>query len=391
MRSRSTWKNIDILTVLIMLLISILSLFIIRSATKPLLPPGSQLYFVHRQMVWIIVGLIAIGVITAIPYDKFRLFSPYLYWGSVLLLTYVLVKGHSALGAQRWINVGPFQLQPSEFAKIAIVVTLATHLSQKPNLTRWRDLISPGLHVLLPMLLILKQPDLGTTLVFVAITAGMLFMAGASWWKLVLIFPGGLLTVIVWVYLHYHFHIPIPMHQYQLNRLIVFLNPNKAPLGAGFNEIQSRIAVGSGGLLGTGVFTAHFNQLSFLPESYTDFIFAVVAEELGFVGSIALLFVYLLLLARGMYIANQAKDRYGQLLAVGVVSMFAFHVIESAGMVSGVMPVAGVPLPFMSYGGSAFLTDSAGIGILLNVYMRRREASYNRTPPVTQVVYGKTT
>lgn len=155
--------------------------------------------------------------------------------------------------------------------------------------------------------------------------------------------------------------------------------------------IQSRIAVGSGGLFGTGIFTAHFNQLSFLPESYTDFIFAVVAEELGFVGSMALLLVYLLLLARGIYIANQAKDRYGMLLATGVVSMFAFHVIESAGMVSGIMPVAGVPLPFMSYGGSAFLADSAGIGILLNVYMRRHDLSYNRSAPVTQVVYSKNT
>ncbi|SMC02613.1 rod shape determining protein RodA [Sulfobacillus thermosulfidooxidans DSM 9293] len=391
MHSKSIWKNIDILTVLIVLLISGLSLFVIGSATKPLLSPGSQLYFVHRQLAWIFLGLLTMAIVAWVPYEKFRVISPYLYWTSVLLLAFVLVKGHTALGAQRWINVGPFQLQPSEFAKIAIVITLATHLSQKQRLTHWKDFISPGLHVLLPMLLVLKQPDLGTTLVFVAITAGMLFMAGASWWKLVIIFPGGLLIVILWIYLHYRFHIPIPMHQYQLNRLIIFLNPNKDPLGAGFNVIQSRIAVGSGGLFGTGIFTAHFNQLSFLPESYTDFIFAVVAEELGFVGSMALLLVYLLLLARGIYIANQAKDRYGMLLATGVVSMFAFHVIESAGMVSGIMPVAGVPLPFMSYGGSAFLADSAGIGILLNVYMRRHDLSYNRSAPVTQVVYSKNT
>ncbi len=385
MRAKSVWKNVDILTILIMLLLSVLSLFIIGSATKPLLPAGSQLYFVHRQMAWIILGLITIVIVSLIPYEKFRILSPYLYWGSVLLLAFVLVKGHTALGAQRWINVGPFQLQPSEFAQVAVIVTLATHLSQKERITRWRDFISPGLHVLLPMLLILKQPDLGTTLVFVAITAGMLFMT-SSFWKWVIIFPIGFLTVVLWVYLHFQFHIPIPMHQYQLNRLLVFINPQRAPLGAGFNEIQSRIAVGSGGLLGTGIFTAHFNQLSFLPESYTDFIYAVVGEELGFVGSAALLLVYLLLLARGMYIANRAKDRYGMLLAAGVVSMFAFQVIESAGMVSGIMPVAGIPLPFMTYGGSAFITDAAAIGILINVYMRRSDPSYKRTASVTQVV-----
>ncbi|AUW93164.1 rod shape-determining protein RodA [Sulfobacillus sp. hq2] len=390
MRSGSVWKNIDYLVIAIVLLISGLSLFVIGSATKPLLPASAQLYYVHRQMIWIGLGLVTMTIVAWYPYERFRQLSPYLYWIAVALLAFVLIKGHSALGAQRWIQIGPFQLQPSEFAKVAVVVAFATHLDKKPQLKRWRDLVSPGLLLLLPMLLILKQPDLGTALVFVAIAAGMLLMAGASWWKLLIIFPGGLLAVILWIYIHYRFHVWIPMHQYQLDRLIIFLNPNKDPLGAGFNVIQSRIAVGSGGLLGTGIFTAHSNQLSFLPESYTDFIFAVIAEEVGFVGSMALLAVYLLLLARGLFIAVHAKDRYGMLLASGVVSMFAFHVIESAGMVSGIMPVAGVPLPFMSYGGSALLADSVGVGILLNVYLRRRPLSYANTANAsTRVVMGK--
>ncbi len=391
MHPNQVWKNIDYLVLIIVLLMSGLSLFVIGSATKPLLPAGSQLYFVHRQMVWVALGLVTMAAVAWLPYERFKALSPYLYWGAVALLAYVLLKGHSALGAQRWIQVGPFQLQPSEFAKIALVVAFATHLDKKTQLNRWRDLVSPGLLLLLPMLLILKQPDLGTALVFVAIAGGMLLMAGASWWKLLIVFPGGLVAVVAWIYLHYHFHVWIPMHQYQLNRLIIFLNPNKDPLGAGFNVIQSRIAVGSGGLFGTGIFTAHSNQLSYLPESYTDFIFAVIAEEVGFVGSMALLAVYLLLLARGLFIAVHAKDRYGMLLAAGVVSMFAFHVIESAGMVSGIMPVAGVPLPFMSYGGSALLADSVGVGILLNVYLRRKPLSYGRAAAGTRVVISKNT
>lgn len=382
-------RNLDYISLALMYLLAGLSLFLIASATKTIAPSADPLYFVKRQVIWIVLGTLVIFAVVKIPYPRFKAISPYLYWVSMALLAFVLVKGHSALGAQRWINLGPFQLQPSEFAKIAVVITLATHLDRKRRLDRWRDLVSPLIHVALPMLLILKQPDLGTTLVFVAITAGMFFMAGVPGWKMLVLFPGGFLLIVLWIYLHLRFpHIPIPLHQYQLNRLIIFLNPNKDPLGAGFNVIQSRIAVGTGGLFGTGLGAAHASQLSFLPESYTDFIYAVIGEELGFVGSMAVLLVYLLLIARGLYIAVQAKDRYGMLLVSGVVAMYAFHVLESAGMAAGVMPVAGVPLPFVSYGGSAFLTDSAGIGILLNVYARRKAHSYKATVEPPPVVYS---
>lgn len=371
-KKRTFFQSLDYISLAVMYVTAGLSLFLIAGATRSLAPTSDPLYFVKRQAIWIVIGTVVALVVARIPYHRFRPLSPFFYWGSIALLAFVLVKGHSALGAQRWINVGPFQLQPSEFAKIAVVITLATHLSRKERLDRWRDLVSPLLHVGLPMLMILKQPDLGTTLVFVAITAGMFFMAGVPGWKLLLLFPGGFAAIVLWIYLHLQYHIWIPMHQYQLSRLMIFLNPNKDPLGAGFNVIQSRIAVGTGGMWGTGLGLAHIGQLSFLPESYTDFIFAVIGRETGFVGAMGVLMLYLLLIARGLYIAVQAKDRYGTLLAAGVVAMFSFHVIESAGMASGVMPVAGVPLPFMSYGGSAFITDSAGIGIFLNVYARRK-------------------
>jgi rod shape determining protein RodA len=369
-----------------------LSIPIIAAGSQPWSP--SPLYYVKRQIIWIGLGVVTVFVISAIPYEKFKRVAPVFYWGAIALLLYVLVHGHTALGGQRWINVGPFQLQPSEFAKIAIIVSLARLLDRKESMTRWRDLVSPLVHVALPTLLILKQPDLGTTLVFVAISLGMLFMAGVPWWRLVILYGGGLALVVVWIYLHLHpgviglHHVPIPMHRYQLQRLLIFLHPNQDPTGAGYNVIQSRIAIGSGGLFGSGLSLNHATQFSYLPESYTDFIYAVVGQEVGFVGSVMVLFIYLLLIGRAAYIAARARDRFGMLLAAGVASLIAFHVLESTGMASGVMPVAGVPLPFLSYGGSAFLADSAGIGLVINVYMRRHVGTGTNT---TASVYSDTT
>lgn len=375
MGNRRSRFQVDYFTVVLMYLLAAVSVFVIASATRSIAPAHDPLYYVKRQIIWMVLGTVVLVVVSSINYEKFKHYSPYIYWTSVALLGIVIVHGSTALGAQRWIQIGPFQLQPSEFAKVAIIITLAGHLDKKKNIKTWRDMVSPLVHVAIPMLLILKQPDLGTTLVFVAITVGMFYMAGVPWTKM-LLFPAGLGVIVLWIYLHYRFGVKIPMHSYQLNRLTIFLNPGKDPEGSGFNVIQSRIAIGTGGLVGGGLIGAHTNLLGFLPESYTDFIYAAIGEELGFLGSMAILFVYLVLIARAVYIAFQSKDRYGLLLAAGVASMFAFHVIESAGMSSGIMPVAGVPLPFMSYGGSAFLADSAGIGLLLNVYGRRKHGGY---------------
>ncbi len=384
MGGRRARFQIDFFTVALMYLLAAVSLFVIANATRSLVPAHDPFYFVKRQLMWIFAGTIALVVVAWVDYAKLKKLSPYIYWFAVALLAYVLIHGQSALGAQRWIQLGPFQLQPSEFAKIAVIITLANHLDRKKSLNRWRDIVSPLVHVGIPMLLVLKQPDLGTTLAFAAITVGMFYMAGVPWTKM-LIFPAGLGLMVLWIYLHYRLGIPIPiMHDYQLKRLLIFLNPYSAPLGAGFNVIQSRIAVGAGGLWGGGLAGAQANLLGFLPESYTDFIFASVGEVMGFVGSIAILAAFLVVLARGTYIAFQAKDRFGTLLAIGVVSLLAFHVLESAGMATGIMPVAGVPLPFMSYGGSAFLADAAGIGLLLNVYGRRKSQNYK--PAVAKTV-----
>jgi len=371
----SVFRRLDYLTLALVAMLSALGLYVIHAASLTL-GLHNHLYFVERQMVWILAGAIALAVIVAIPYQTLAKWSRYLYWLMFLLLAFVLVKGHTALGASRWIGTSSIQIQPSELAKVMIIITLADHLNRKASLKRWRDLVSPIVHVALPMLLIIKQPDLGTALVFVAILVGMLFMAGAPWWKLLIIFGGGLGLMVLWIYAHLHLmighhHIPLPLHTYQLDRLLSFLNPNADPLGTGYNVIQSRVAVGTGGLYGLH-HVSPTGQLSFLPESYTDFIFAVLANQLGFVGSTAVLGLYFILLARGLFIAVNAKDRLGMLMATGVVAMIGFHVIENAGMATGVMPVAGVPLPFMSYGGSAFMADAGAVGLLLNVWARHQ-------------------
>lgn len=375
MAEGSVFRRLDYLTLALMALLSVLGLYVIHAASLTL-GLNNPLYFVERQVIWIGTGMVALAVIVAIPYTTLAKWSKYIYWFMFALLAFVLVKGHVALGASRWIGTGSIQIQPSELAKVMIIVTLADHLNRKTSMKRWRDLVSPIVHVAIPMLLIIKQPDLGTALVFAAILVAMLYMAGAPGWKLFLIFGGGLGLMIFWIYAHLnlmigHHHIPLPLHTYQLDRLLSFVNPNRDPLGTGYNVIQSRVAVGTGGLYGLH-HIAPAGQLSFLPESYTDFIFAVLANQLGFVGSVAVLFLYFLMMARGLFIAANARDRLGQLMATGVVAMIGFHVIENAGMATGIMPVAGVPLPFMSYGGSAFMADAGAVGLLLNVWARHQ-------------------
>ncbi len=368
-------RRIDYLTLGLVAVLGAVGLYVIRAASVSLTFLQDKMYFVDRQVLWFVVGGIVAGVLFAIPYTTLAKWSRYIYWFMFGMLAFVLVKGHTALGASRWIGTQTLQIQPSEIAKVMIIVTLANLLSRKQSMKRWRDLISPILHVALPVVLIIKQPDLGTALVFVAILAGMLYMAGAPGPRLLLLFGGGLGLAVFWIYAHLNLTIgghpiPLPMHTYQLDRLISFINPNADPLGTGYNVIQSRVAVGTGGLYGLHHVTTN-SQLAFLPESYTDFIFAVLANQMGFVGAAAVLFLYFLLVARGLFIAANAKDRLGALIATGVVAMIGFHVLESAGMAIGIMPVAGVPLPFMSYGGSALMADAGAIGLLLNVWARR--------------------
>jgi rod shape determining protein RodA len=281
------------------------------------------------------------------------------------MLVAVMVLGQSALGAQRWIQIGPITLQPSEFSKIIMIISLASILEDKiGKLNTFKDLLPVAAYLAVPFLLVLKQPDLGTSLVFLAIFIGMIFAAGVNLRLLAMIFGAGIACLpVLW-----HF-----LKDYQKMRIMVFMDPNVDPLGSGYHIIQSKIAIGSGMLFGKGLFGGTQSQLNFLPENHTDFIFAVVGEELGFVGAAILLILYLILLYRGVKIAREASDNFGMLLAVGISSMLAFHVLVNVGMTTGIMPVTGIPLPLMSYGVSSLTTNMMSIGILLNIYMRRQK------------------
>ncbi len=331
--------------------------------------------FVKKQIFFVILSLIILGFVLSVPYEDFRRHRKTIYILNILLLLVVLSPlGHSAKGATRWINLGPFLLQPSEFAKIFIIITFADFLTRREgHLNTLKDLIPCFIHIGVPMLLILKQPDLGTSLVFIAIMFGMLFVAGANPKLVAGLFVGGWASAVGWVWAHFKFGLWIPLKDYQLDRLLVFIDPWKQWHGAGYHVVQSQIAIGSGGLEGKGIYNGSQNQLNFLPEQHTDFIFSVVGEEMGFIGVTALLLLFFILLYRGIRIASQARDLYGTLLATGVIAMLTFHILINVGMVSGIMPVTGVPLPLFSYGGSSMMTNMIAIGILLNVYMRRQK------------------
>jgi rod shape determining protein RodA len=345
--------------------IIIMSLIIIGSATHINAATQERYWFVQRQGIFAILnGAVAIFLMN-FDYKALQRYGNRLYILNLLMLLAVMFLGHSALGAQRWIQLGPITLQPSEFSKLIMIISLAAILEDKVGkLNNLHDLIPVALYVGLPFLLVLKQPDLGTSLVFMAIFVGMIFACGVNLRLLGGAFGVGIACLpILW-----HF-----LKDYQKMRIMVFMDPNVDPLGSGYHIIQSKIAVGSGMLLGKGLFGGTQSQLNFLPENHTDFIFAVVGEELGFIGAAFLLLLYLVLLWRGIMIARNASDTFGRLLAVGITSMWAFHVLVNVGMTTGIMPVTGIPLPFMSYGVSSLTTNIMSIAILLNIHMRKQK------------------
>ncbi|MEW6771272.1 MAG: rod shape-determining protein RodA [Bacillota bacterium] len=355
--------------------IIIYGLIAISSATHVTNPSGADaFYFVKRQVIWVFLGFAVAAFFMGWRYEELPRYATVLYVVNLLLLAAVLFMGHTALGAQRWIKLGPFLLQPSEFAKFVIIITLANFLARREErLERLRDLLPVFLYVGLPLLLILKQPDLGTSLVFVAVTFSMLYMAGVRATTLLALGGTGFLGVCGWIWAHLNYGVWIPLKEYQIARLTIFLDPWQDWQGAGYHMIQSQIALGSGGLWGRGLFNGTQNQLNFLPEQHTDFIFSVVGEELGFVGAVVLLVLYYLLLFRAIKVVTVAKDSFGRLLATGIVTMFVFHILVNIGMTMGIMPVTGIPLPLFSYGGSAMLTNLAAIGLLENIYARRQK------------------
>ena len=367
---RKLLKNLDWTMIAVTMAIMVFGFVAIRSATAP------SLYYLKRQLLWAAIAWGLVAVILTSDYTGWARYANLLYGLNVVMLTAVRFLGHEALGAQRWLKVGPFQLQPSEFAKVLVIITLATALSRRGRIITWTDLFLAMAPILPPVILVLIQPDLGTSLVFVAIMVGMLFVAGAPVRKLVTLFGGGLAAAVSVVFVQLRLHLTFPLSPYQLKRIIVLINPEADPTGSGYHVLQSKIAIGSGGALGKGLFFGTQTQLSFLPERHTDFIFSVIGEELGFIGAVALLALFLILLLRASRVIRESKDLFGTLLATGVTSMIAFHLLVNVGMTMGIMPVTGIPLPFVSYGGSPTMANAIAVGMLLNVYMRRQKIMF---------------
>jgi len=317
-----------------------------------------------KQILWLCGGLLLALLVCCFDYRHLEHFAIHAYAISVGLLLFVLLLGKTTMGATRWISLGFFNLQPSEVIKVVMVLMLARIFGRTahPLGFRFGELWLPALILLVPILLILKQPDLGTALMVVFISASMLLFAGLQRNTLLGL---GILGVLAaaggW----------FGMHDYQRERIRTFLNPEADPLGSGYHIIQSKIAVGSGGFFGKGFMQGTQSQLSFLPERHTDFAFSVFAEEWGFAGSFLLLLFYLFLIIWGIYIARRAADRFGMFLAIGITAMIFWHIVVNLGMVIGLLPVVGVPLPLFSYGGTNMVTTMIGVGLLMSVSMRR--------------------
>lgn len=362
MSTRRLWRGLDRPLLWTTILLLALGLAVLYSASYQRgLETGTS--FVGKQLVWLALGLAIAMFLMLVDYHRW-LEGAYLVYGlNLLLLGLVLAAGETRGGAQRWLAAGPLTFQPSELAKVSTVLVLARYLGEhRDGPRRWGSLVVPGLIVLLPMTMILKEPNLGTATLFLPIAAAMLFVWGIPARMLWTLVGAAVLAV------PFGWHL---LHEYQRARLLVFINPNLDPLGAGYTILQSKIAVGSGLLWGRGWFAGTQNQLNFLPERHTDFIFSVVGEEWGFLGATALLGLYAFLLHRGFRIAAESRDPFGQLVVTGLMTMIGGHVLINVGMTLGLMPVVGLPLPFMSYGGSWLLTCLVAMGMVFSVGMRR--------------------
>lgn len=318
---------------------------------------------VQRQLMRL--GL-AFGVLVALaqvhPANLWR-WAPWLFVAGVAMLLGVLIFGDVGKGAQRWLDLGILRFQPSELVKITVPMMIAWYLSERPLPPSWQRLSLAALMILVPVLLIAKQPDLGTALLVASAGAFVLFLAGMSWRLIgaLGVFAASLAPV-VWYF----------MRPYQRQRVLTFLHPENDPLGTGYHIIQSQIAIGSGGLYGKGWLNGTQSHLEFLPERHTDFIFAVLSEEFGLAGVMLLLALYFFIIVRGLYIATQAQDTFSRLLSGALTLVFFVYLFVNTGMVSGILPVVGVPLPLVSYGGTSLVTIMAGFGILMSIHTHRK-------------------
>ncbi|MDA3978029.1 rod shape-determining protein RodA [Gallibacterium sp. AGMB14963] len=360
----SLWQklHIDLKLLLGLIVVVIYGLIVLYSASG-----GSEKMLDNRVM-QVAMGFAVMFIFAQLPPRFYQKIAPYLYVVGIILLILVDLIGTTSKGAQRWLDLGLFRFQPSELIKLSVPLMVATFLGKRQLPPSLLNTVIALLLIIVPTLLVAIQPDLGTSILVAASGIFVVFLAGMSW-KLIASAIVGVAAFIpvLWFYL---------MYDYQKTRVLTLLDPEKDPLGAGYHIIQSKIAIGSGGLFGKGWMMGTQSQLEFLPEPHTDFIFAVLSEEHGLVGIIILLTIYLFIIGRGLIIGAKAQDAFGRILTGALTLIFFVYVFVNIGMVSGILPVVGVPLPLISYGGTSFVTLMAGFGLIMSIHTHRRMLSH---------------
>lgn len=362
-KRESVWRraHIDLPLLCGLLLLTLFGLTVLYSAS------GQDFHYIKRQAVFFGVAYCVMFAIAQVRLHVMEYWAPWMYAGGVILLVLVLVMGVGAKGAQRWLSLGGFRFQPSEILKLAVPLMLAAYLAKRVLPPRLKHVIFALLMIGLPTVLIMKQPDLGTSILIATSGLLVLFFAGLSWRY---IFSAvALLIASAWPFWLF------VLRDYQKQRILTLLNPEADKLGAGWNIIQSKTAIGSGGVYGKGWLKGTQSQLDFLPESHTDFIIAVLAEEFGLVGVLALLVLYCWIIGRGILIGMRAQSTFGRLLAGSITVTFFVYVFVNIGMVSGLLPVVGVPLPLVSHGGTSLVTLMMGFGILMAIATEQKKVS----------------
>jgi rod shape determining protein RodA len=364
---RKILKNIEWSILICTMILVTIGIIALASATK-----NSGYEELKKQIMWLAISIPILIVVIFVDYDIFAKISPILY-GIILVLLIAVLFTSAINGATSWFEIGPFSFQPAEFAKIVIVLFLAWLITkiQKKGKDEINRVLKLGLILVsfgVPVLLIIKQPDYGTAMAFVVALAFILFSAGIRKRYIIT----ALLLIVILVPTLYFFILP----EHAKTRIDVFLNPNLDPRGAGYNIIQSKLAIGSGQLLGMGLFKGNQTQLGFLYPKTTDFIFSLISEEMGFIIASFIIVLYVVLITKAIYIAKTAKDDLGSYIAMGIAGIFFFHMLENIGMTMGLLPITGIPLPFVSYGGSSLVSNFIMIGLLLNISGRRQKAIF---------------
>ena len=349
--------HLDLFLLFCLTLLLILGLIILYSA-------GNQDFMMlHRQLLRIALAWLILFICAQIPPQRYLFWAPYFFALTLFLLITVLLLGHVGKGAKRWLGIGMIRIQPSELIKVSLPLMLAYYYHDKHLPPDFKSSIVGLFIIFVPVILVAKQPDLGTAVLIMGAGLSVLVFSGLAWrW---LIAGGVLIMALMPIFWHF-------MHNYQMQRILTFLNPERDPLGHGYHIIQSKIALGSGGLFGKGWLEGTQSHLQFLPEHATDFIFAVCGEEFGFIGTMILILVNMLIVGRGLYISVQAGDTFSRLLAGSLTLTFFLSFFINAGMVTGLLPVVGIPLPLISYGGTSMVTLMAGLGIIMSISTRRK-------------------